>query len=165
MPDYNRCHNVSSCPKQFLFNFRRVHITQATLEHLHGEYEVEPGNGHLRDQYLREQGVQSYFIVPPPRRRKPLLFNTLHVSHYFCTYFYVHSLQNVFILDPFRHFSYTELIYNLATCTWISKLCYSSYHLLILKKQSMAVILGYVTPLIGTKRVWRNTQMKAQVKI
>ncbi len=27
----------------------RVHLTQATLEHLRGEYEVEPGPG-LRDQ-------------------------------------------------------------------------------------------------------------------
>ncbi|XP_043199762.1 Ca(2+)/calmodulin-responsive adenylate cyclase-like isoform X3 [Amphibalanus amphitrite] len=48
----------------------RVHITQATLDALHGEYEVEPGNGHLRNQYLRDAGVRSYFIVPPPRRRK-----------------------------------------------------------------------------------------------
>ncbi|XP_043199779.1 Ca(2+)/calmodulin-responsive adenylate cyclase-like isoform X5 [Amphibalanus amphitrite] len=57
----------------------RVHITQATLDALHGEYEVEPGNGHLRNQYLRDAGVRSYFIVPPPRRRKTLLFNTLQV--------------------------------------------------------------------------------------
>ena len=32
---------------------RRVHITQATLDHLKQEYEVEPGMGHLRNQYLR----------------------------------------------------------------------------------------------------------------
>ena len=31
----------------------RVHVTQATLDHLRGEYEVEPGMGHLRNQYLR----------------------------------------------------------------------------------------------------------------
>ena len=57
----------------FIFS-RRVHITQTTLESLHGEYEVEPGPG------LREQGVKSYFIVPPPRRKKPMMFNTLHVN-------------------------------------------------------------------------------------
>ena len=34
-------------------NFRRVHITQATLDYLRQEYEVEAGMGHLRNQYLR----------------------------------------------------------------------------------------------------------------
>ncbi|KAG0692883.1 Adenylate cyclase type 1 [Chionoecetes opilio] len=57
----------------------RVHITQATLECLANEYEVELGDGHLRSQYLRDHNVTSYFIIPPPRRRKPLLFNTLQV--------------------------------------------------------------------------------------
>ena len=33
--------------------FRRVHITQSTLENLRGEYQVEPGLGHTRNQYLR----------------------------------------------------------------------------------------------------------------
>ncbi|XP_071520790.1 uncharacterized protein [Panulirus ornatus] len=57
----------------------RVHITQATLDCLGGEYEVEPADGHLRSQYLRDHNVTSYFIIPPPRRRKPFLFNTLQV--------------------------------------------------------------------------------------
>eukprot|EP00095_Tigriopus_kingsejongensis_P012404 snap_masked-scaffold755_size101758-processed-gene-0.9 protein:Tk12404 transcript:snap_masked-scaffold755_size101758-processed-gene-0.9-mRNA-1 annotation:"adenylate cyclase" len=53
----------------------RVHVTQSTLEHLRGEYEVEPGPG------MRDHGMSSYFIIPPPRRRKTLLFNTLHVRN------------------------------------------------------------------------------------
>ncbi|XP_050314795.1 Ca(2+)/calmodulin-responsive adenylate cyclase isoform X2 [Anthonomus grandis grandis] len=57
----------------------RVHITQATLDYLGGEYEVESGNGASRNQYLRDHCVNTYFIVPPARRRKPLLFNTLQV--------------------------------------------------------------------------------------
>ncbi|XP_030753255.1 Ca(2+)/calmodulin-responsive adenylate cyclase-like isoform X5 [Sitophilus oryzae] len=57
----------------------RVHITQATLDYLGGEYDVEPGNGASRNQYLRDHCVTTYFIVPPARRRKPLLFNTLQV--------------------------------------------------------------------------------------
>ncbi|XP_068082518.1 Ca(2+)/calmodulin-responsive adenylate cyclase [Anabrus simplex] len=57
----------------------RVHITQATLDYLGGEYEVEAGHGATRNQYLRDNSVTTYFIVPPARRRKPLLFNTLQV--------------------------------------------------------------------------------------
>lgn len=57
----------------------RVHITQATLDYLGGEYEVESGHGATRNQYLRDNGITTYFIVPPARRRKPLLFNTLQV--------------------------------------------------------------------------------------
>uniref|UniRef100_A0A0K8SE29 adenylate cyclase n=1 Tax=Lygus hesperus TaxID=30085 RepID=A0A0K8SE29_LYGHE len=57
----------------------RVHITQATLDYLGGEYEVEAGHGGTRNQYLRDHGITTYFIVPPARRRKPLLFNTLQV--------------------------------------------------------------------------------------
>ena len=56
-----------------MFFFRRVHITQATLDYLGGEYEVEPGNGATRNQYLRDHCVTTYFIVPPARRRKVLV--------------------------------------------------------------------------------------------
>ena len=64
-----------------LVYFRRVHVTQATLEHLRGEYEVEPGNGHLRNEHIGSLGIQTFFIVPPQRRKKTLLFNTLHVRN------------------------------------------------------------------------------------
>lgn len=47
-----------------------MHITEATLAHLHGEYQVEPANGGSRNQYLRDHNVNTYFIVPPARRRK-----------------------------------------------------------------------------------------------
>lgn len=47
-----------------------MHITQATLEYLGGAYEVEAGQGGTRNAYLRDHSVTTYFIVPPPRRRK-----------------------------------------------------------------------------------------------
>lgn len=48
----------------------RVHVTRATLDALGGEYEVEVGHGDTRDSYLRDNGVDTYFIVPPAHRRK-----------------------------------------------------------------------------------------------
>ncbi len=53
----------------------RVHVTEATLQHLRGQYQVEPGPG------SKEQGVQGYFIVPPNRRRKTHLFQSLRVRN------------------------------------------------------------------------------------
>uniref|UniRef100_A0A668ADH9 Adenylate cyclase type 7 n=1 Tax=Myripristis murdjan TaxID=586833 RepID=A0A668ADH9_9TELE len=43
----------------------RVHITEATLKHLNKAYEVEEGNGHLRDAYLKELNVQTYLVIDP----------------------------------------------------------------------------------------------------
>ncbi|XP_074600208.1 uncharacterized protein LOC141854435 [Brevipalpus obovatus] len=59
----------------------RVHITQATLDCLHNEYDVEPGNGADRNATLRQHNVVTHFIIPPQQRRKPFLFNTLSVRH------------------------------------------------------------------------------------
>nr|XP_057909124.1 adenylate cyclase type 3 isoform X3 [Doryrhamphus excisus] len=41
----------------------RVHISQNTMECLHGEFEVEPGNGGERCDYLRERGIETYLVV------------------------------------------------------------------------------------------------------
>ncbi|XP_044026852.1 adenylate cyclase type 7 isoform X2 [Siniperca chuatsi] len=43
----------------------RVHITEATLKHLNKAYEVEEGNGHLRDPYLKELNVRTYLVIDP----------------------------------------------------------------------------------------------------
>ncbi|XP_031704673.1 adenylate cyclase type 7 isoform X2 [Anarrhichthys ocellatus] len=43
----------------------RVHITEATLKHLNKAYEVEDGDGHLRDPYLKELNVQTYLVIDP----------------------------------------------------------------------------------------------------
>lgn len=43
----------SLCYFYFIFCFRRVHISKDTLKCLDGAYEVEPGNGDTRDNYLK----------------------------------------------------------------------------------------------------------------
>uniref|UniRef100_A0A8D0CES6 Adenylate cyclase type 3 n=1 Tax=Scleropages formosus TaxID=113540 RepID=A0A8D0CES6_SCLFO len=43
----------------------RVHISQSTMECLHGEFEVEPGNGGERCEYLKEKGIETYLVVVP----------------------------------------------------------------------------------------------------
>ncbi|XP_040020203.1 adenylate cyclase type 3 [Gasterosteus aculeatus] len=43
----------------------RVHISQSTLECLHGEFDVEPGNGGERCDYLRERGIETFLVVVP----------------------------------------------------------------------------------------------------
>ncbi|XP_036439962.1 adenylate cyclase type 7 isoform X2 [Colossoma macropomum] len=43
----------------------RVHITEATLKHLNKAYEVEEGDGHLRDTYLKELNIKTYLVIDP----------------------------------------------------------------------------------------------------
>ncbi|KAM4736385.1 adenylate cyclase type 3 isoform 2-T2 [Anableps anableps] len=43
----------------------RVHISQSTMECLHGEFDVEPGNGGDRCDYLRERGIETYLVAVP----------------------------------------------------------------------------------------------------
>lgn len=42
--------------------FRRVHISEDTLNCLNDVYDVEPGNGIDRDNYLKERNVVTYLI-------------------------------------------------------------------------------------------------------
>ena len=35
------------------------------MECLHGEFDVEPGNGGDRCDYLRERGIETYLVVVP----------------------------------------------------------------------------------------------------
>lgn len=69
----------------WVFSIRRVHITEATLKHLNKAYEVEEGNGHLRDPYLKELNVKTYLVIDP---RVETLNHTLAVCachiHYIC---------------------------------------------------------------------------------
>lgn len=46
-----------------------MHRTRATLECLHGDYEVEPGGGQERHGFLRAHRIETFFIVPSHRRK------------------------------------------------------------------------------------------------
>uniref|UniRef100_A0A4W3K9J9 Adenylate cyclase type 7 n=1 Tax=Callorhinchus milii TaxID=7868 RepID=A0A4W3K9J9_CALMI len=46
----------------------RVHITESTWDHLNKEYEVEEGNGHQRNSYLKDLNIKTYLVIDP---RKP----------------------------------------------------------------------------------------------
>jgi hypothetical protein len=46
----------------FLFD-RRVHISEKTLNFLHGEFEVIDGDGASREEAIRLAGIKTYFIV------------------------------------------------------------------------------------------------------
>ncbi|KAF1536906.1 Adenylate cyclase type 3, partial [Eudyptula minor] len=43
----------------------RVHISQSTMDCLKGEFEVEPGEGGSRCEYLKEKGIVTYLVMVP----------------------------------------------------------------------------------------------------
>uniref|UniRef100_A0A4W3JSZ2 Adenylate cyclase type 7 n=1 Tax=Callorhinchus milii TaxID=7868 RepID=A0A4W3JSZ2_CALMI len=43
----------------------RVHITESTWDHLNKEYEVEEGNGHQRNSYLKDLNIKTYLVIDP----------------------------------------------------------------------------------------------------
>ncbi|KAM4772773.1 adenylate cyclase type 3 isoform 1-T1 [Rhinophrynus dorsalis] len=43
----------------------RVHISQSTYDCLKGEFDVEPGEGGTRCDYLREKGIVTYLVIVP----------------------------------------------------------------------------------------------------
>ena len=53
------------CKSTLILTSSRIHITHETLQFLDGDYEVEEGNGGERSQYLRENNINSYLIIPP----------------------------------------------------------------------------------------------------
>lgn len=51
----------------------RVHITEATLKHLNKTYDVEEGNGHQRDPYLKELNIKTYLVIDPRSKESSLM--------------------------------------------------------------------------------------------
>ena len=58
--------------------FRRVHVTQSVVEWLSGDYEVEPGHGANRSEYLYKHNITTYLIKYKQSRMK-VLFNVVVV--------------------------------------------------------------------------------------
>ena len=54
----------------FGVDVRRVHITSEVLKYLDDDYEVEPGNGGDRNEYLKEHNVKTFFIKDCPSNVK-----------------------------------------------------------------------------------------------
>jgi len=51
-------------------SFSCVHITKQTKDILKDEFVCEPGYGRLRDKYLRDNNVETFFIKPPTPQRE-----------------------------------------------------------------------------------------------
>lgn len=60
--------------------YRRVHISQSTKESLHGEFELEPGNGGERCEYLQEKGIDTYLVLVPKQTADKLNGNVSGLS-------------------------------------------------------------------------------------
>ncbi|CAH1398284.1 unnamed protein product [Nezara viridula] len=58
----------------------RVHITEATLMQLNDKFDVEPGNGGDRDQYLADHRIRTFLIVPTVRHHRRGPSNSISVT-------------------------------------------------------------------------------------
>ncbi|PNJ58718.1 ADCY3 isoform 3, partial [Pongo abelii] len=57
-----RLYSCVVAPKLRL-RWERVHISQSTMDCLKGEFDVEPGDGGSRCDYLEEKGIETYLII------------------------------------------------------------------------------------------------------
>uniref|UniRef100_A0A671LXE4 adenylate cyclase n=1 Tax=Sinocyclocheilus anshuiensis TaxID=1608454 RepID=A0A671LXE4_9TELE len=102
----------------------RVHITEATLKHLNKAYEVEEGNGHLRDPYLKELNVKTYLVIDP---RVETLSHTLpRVSDGLkmrASVRMTRFLESWGAVKPFAHLQSREEFSTDAMCVSVSMIC------------------------------------------
>ena len=48
-------------------------MSKTTLMHLNNAFEVEPGNGHLRDPFLKDRAIETFLIVAPSDKKSSSL--------------------------------------------------------------------------------------------
>ena len=111
---------------------RRVHISQSTMECLHGEFDVEPGDGGERCDYLKEKGYETFLVVVPNGKEglKGLVSGiSSHICHlYVCMYWGIFRALRCCIYG------------GLCICLWNNKM---HYHLSL----SLPVCLSIYLPL------------------
>nr|AQT03385.1 adenylate cyclase [Perinereis aibuhitensis] len=67
----------------------RVHISQTTLEHLHGAFDVEPAHSQDSDPYMKSRNMDTFFVINnKPRKSSSLLRNKSNSTK-------AHSLKNI----------------------------------------------------------------------
>lgn len=80
---------------------RRVHISETTKDSLHGEFELEPGNGGERCEYLLERGISTYLVLAPKHLANGLSGNVSDVGHSsFSIPTFFKSLEQMVLLLP-----------------------------------------------------------------
>lgn len=68
--------------KRFCGLSRRVHISQTTKDSLHGEFDLEPGNGGERCEYLMDKGIETYLVLTPTQMTNGLDGNVSGLEMY-----------------------------------------------------------------------------------
>ena len=48
-----------------IYAIRRVHISEATAKALNGQFELEPGDGEERDDYIRNSEIKTFLVAVP----------------------------------------------------------------------------------------------------
>uniref|UniRef100_A0A673IAZ1 adenylate cyclase n=1 Tax=Sinocyclocheilus rhinocerous TaxID=307959 RepID=A0A673IAZ1_9TELE len=60
----------------------RIHITKATLQYLNGDYEVEPGFGGERNAYLKDNNIETFFVLGCSQKRVTIIHYLLYICKY-----------------------------------------------------------------------------------
>lgn len=75
--EYITADSICDCTKIEAVNvYRRIHITKATLQYLNGDYEVEPGFGGDRNAYLKDNKIETFFVLGCSQKR---VSYTIHI--------------------------------------------------------------------------------------
>ena len=77
--------------EKVIFFSRRVHISRASLESLNDAFDVEPGSGGDRDQFLADNNIETFLIVG---RKKTASVGKQSRE----------AIQHIFILDFWQFF-------------------------------------------------------------
>ncbi|EFB30023.1 hypothetical protein PANDA_012600, partial [Ailuropoda melanoleuca] len=86
----------------------RVHISSVTLEHLNGAYKVEEGDGDIRDPYLKQHLVKTYFVINP--KVKNIAFRERTPEHRLVRPFHIRKQPQSLTTAPLGNHSHQEKV-------------------------------------------------------